>query len=137
MSAEIITEELSREDYAALDKVLRRIDTENSNRASLETFANWKLGFKLFRDLELHFERSADRKPYEDVHRALLTSFLGLTELLLVRIGDLQEGDLARISLTKEAFSGCAKYMRQKYNQWFAPVDSSVVRQFETRMAGQ
>src|ERR1041385_7742744 len=116
MSADIATEEISREDYTALDKILRRIDSENSKRTSLETFANWKLGFKLFRDLELHFERATDRKPYEDVHRALLTSFLGLTELLLVRIGDLQESDLARISLTKEAFTSCAKYMRQKYN---------------------
>ena len=137
MSAETATEELSREDYAALDKVLRRIDSENSRRASLETFANWKLGFKLFRDLELHFERAHDRKPYEDVHRALLTSFLALTEVLSVKIGELEASDLARISLSKEAFGGCAKYMRQKYNQWFAPIDSSVARQFETRMAGQ
>jgi hypothetical protein len=137
MSAESTIEELSREDYAAMDKVLRRIDTENSRRASLETFANWKLGFKLFRDLELHFERAPDRKPYEDVHRALLTSFLALTEVLLVKIGDLEETDLARISLSKEAFAACARYLRQKYDQWFAPIDSSVVRQFETRMAAK
>src|SRR4051812_3428253 len=109
MSAELAIEELSREDYAALDKVLRRIDTENSRHASLETLANWKLGFKLFRDLELHFERAHDRKPYEDVHRALLTSFLGLTEVLLVKIRDLDDGDLARISLSKESFGGCAR----------------------------
>jgi hypothetical protein len=137
MSVETASEELSREDYTALDKILRRIDSENSKRASLETFANWKLGFKLFRDLELHFERASDRKPYESIHRALMTSFLALTEVLFVKIGDLDDSELARISLSKEAFAGCTKYMRQKYNQWFAPIDSSVVRQFETRMAGQ
>jgi hypothetical protein len=137
MSAETASEELSREDYTALDKILRRIDSKNSRRASLETLANWKLGFKLFRDLELHFERAADRKPYENVHRALLTSLLALTEVLFVKIRDLDDSELERISLSKESFGGCAKYMRQKYNQWFAPIDSSVVRQFETRMAGQ
>lgn len=131
------TEELSREDYAALDLVLRRIDGENSSRATLETFANWKLGFRLFRNLELHFERAQDRRSYQEVHRALLTSFLGLTEILQVKIAALEDADLEKISLSKSSFAGCVAYMRKKYDQWFAHIDSSVVRQFESRMAGQ
>ena len=131
------TEEVSREDYAALDMVLRRIDSDNSSHATLETFANWKLGFRLFRDIELHFERSQNRSSYQDVHRALLTSFLGLTELLQVKIAGIDDADLQKISLSKNTFASCVNYMRKKYDQWFAHIDSSVVQQFETRIAGQ
>jgi hypothetical protein len=135
MSALSYVEEVSHEDYAAVEKVLRQIDTDNPRRASLETLANWKLGFKLFRDLELSFERLVDRSEYQHAHRALLTSLLAMTEALQLKVTSLDEADLRRISLSKETFAGCLKYIRQKYNQWFAPVDPTIARLFETRMA--
>jgi len=128
-------DEVTAEDYAAVDKLLRNIDNENLRRSSLENFAYWKLGFKLYRQLELQYECSDNRAPYEAAHRALLTSVLALTEVLNARLSKIDDADLARISLSKQTFEGCARYMRRKFNQWFAPIDSSVASVFESRMA--
>jgi hypothetical protein len=131
MSVVISTDEVSPEDYAGIDAVLRNIDRENQKRASLETFAQWKLAFRMYRELELQYERSINREPSAGAHRASLMSLLALTEALASRLQGIDEQDLKRISLSNDVFAGCAKLLRRKYNQWFAPVNSSLVKQFE------
>jgi hypothetical protein len=135
MNATAFETEVSPEAYAAVDAVLRNIDHENQQRASLETLAQWKLVFKMYRQLELHFEMLKNRAPYEKSHRVVLTSLLALTEALQLGIENLSDSDLGRISLSKATFEGCTRFVRRKYNQWFAPIDSSVVRKFEEQFA--
>jgi hypothetical protein len=123
MNALSSEEAVSLGDYAAVDKVLRQIDRENAKRDSLENFAYWKLGFKFFRDLELDFERAANRQPYEAAHRAMLTTFLAITEVLKLGVENFHDSDLSKIGLSKASFAAATRYLRMKYNQWYAPVD--------------
>jgi hypothetical protein len=126
------SDEVSPQEYAAIEAVLRNIDKENQRRGSLETFAYWKLAFRMYRDLELQYERSSNRDPSAGAHRAVLTSLLALTEVLLLRLPSVEDADLKKIALSKDTFEGCAKLLRRKYNQWFARVDCSAAKEFDT-----
>ena len=130
------SDEVSAEDYAAVDKVLRKIDRENANRASLEPFAYWKLGFNLYRDLEFQYQCDTNRDRFATIHRAILTSILGATEMLESNVDRFDDSDLGRIGLSKQTFKGCARYLRRKYRQWYLPLEPKLVEIFESKFAG-
>jgi hypothetical protein len=112
-------------DIAAIDRVLSEIDRRN---AQLDSFAYWKLALRLFKDFDLRFARMQDRSRFEPTHRVLLTSMLAATECLNSFAKTIDDGELERISLTKEALEANLKYLRSKHQQWYALVDPLTIQ---------
>jgi hypothetical protein len=133
MNAQIELAPLSLDDFAALGKILRRL--ERKEDAPLEKLANWKLVFNLYRETELKYTIANERKSYEETHRAVLTNLIAITERLFEKARELSDGELQQLQFPRAAFDVCLKYLRGKYNAWYVPIDPEFEKEFEKRMA--
>jgi hypothetical protein len=115
---------ITDQDIATIDRILNQIDKRN---AQLESFAYWKLALMFFKDFDLRFAVLPERSKVEPTHRMLLTSLLGVTECLHSVVHRLGNGDLERIALSKDAIAGNLRYLRSKYQQWYALVDPQTI----------
>lgn len=119
--------EVTLEDIAAVEKILKHIDHQNTKRTLLEPLANWKLGLKIFKDFELRYTCMADRSQLEKGHRAILTALMAVTECLNTASEDLTDEDLKGIRLTKKAIDSNARYLRTKFQQWYGLRDQALL----------
>ena len=115
--------EVSSAEIAAVEAALRHLDAQRKNRQLLGHIAQWFLVLKMFKELELHFLKSKERKQNEPRHRALLTGIMGFGEILLAESTDILDKDFALISSSRESLAANVRYLRDKYEQWFVEVD--------------
>jgi hypothetical protein len=127
MSAESILEEVSREDLAAIEKVLQHIDRQNAAKATLAPIANWLLALRIFKETELRFTCMKDRSKIEQSHRALLSTIMAFGEWSIVAAESLSESDLKSIHTSREALLANVKYLRMKYTQWYGLRDEQQI----------
>jgi hypothetical protein len=123
MSVDASMEEVSREDIAAIEQVLRHIDRSNAQRATLAPLANWILALRIYKDVELRFTCMKDRSNIAQAHRALLSTIMATGEWMLAASESFDESDLKSIQTSREALLANVKYLRMKYAQWYGARD--------------
>lgn len=71
----------------------------------------------------MHYSRSKDRKQNESKHRGLLTGMMGFGDILLSESEGISEKDFALINSSRSALEANVRYLREKYEQWYVPID--------------
>ena len=117
------TDEVSPSEIAAVEAALRHLETQRKSRQVLGHIAQWFLVLKMYKDLELHFVKSKDRKQSEDKHRALLTGVMGIGEILVNESKEISEQEFGLINSSRTSLISNVRYLRDKYEQWFLQVD--------------
>jgi hypothetical protein len=129
MSVDTSTEEVSREEIAAVEKVLQHIDRSNAQRATLAPVANWILALRIYKEIELRFTRMKDRSKIAQSHRAILSTIMATGEWMLAASESFNADDLKSIHTSREALAANVKYLRTKYSQWYGRRDPQHVRE--------
>lgn len=115
------------DEITAVEAALRKIDYANLQKHVFSSIPKWFLVLELFKDLELGYTCLADKTGLAAKYRAVLTSVLGMGEMIVAVTEDTDESSLAVINYSRENILCNVSYLRDKYEQWFVERDPQVI----------
>jgi hypothetical protein len=113
---------VSPSEIAAVEAALRHLETTDHKRI-LGQVAQWFLVLKMYKHLEVGFQKAVNRAAVASQHRAVLSALMGIGEWFLNESTAIPPETFALISYSREALAANIKYLHEKYEQWFVEID--------------
>jgi hypothetical protein len=118
-----VADDVSPAEIGAVEAALRHLESQHKTKHVLGQVAQWFLVQRMYKDLEVSFARSKNRKTVAAQHKALLAMMMGLGQYLLNESQAISESEFALISSSRESLAANVRYLQEKYEQWFVEID--------------
>jgi len=110
-------------ELAAVESALSHLESQHKNKHVLGQIAQWFLVLKMYKELEIGFLKSKNRKSVASQHKAILTMIMGLGQWLLNESQNISDKDFELISCSRESLAANVRYLNEKFEQWFVEID--------------
>jgi hypothetical protein len=107
-------------ELALVEAALRQIVPADLEERILAEIPKWFLLMDMFKKLEIPYSRLANRKLVEPRYRAVLTTLMAYGENIVAGLESSSTVDLTPIKSSRELVDFNVRYLRDKYEQWFA-----------------
>jgi hypothetical protein len=115
-------DEVTPAEIAAVEAALNHLEKTDHKRV-LGQIAQWFLILKMYKHLEVSFQKSTNRDSIASKHRAVLCALMGFGEWFWNESDSIPPGAFALISYSRESLAANLRYLREKYEQWFVEID--------------
>jgi hypothetical protein len=116
-------DDVSEQDLAAVEVALRHLERRNRERALLKMVVEWFFVLRMVKEVERSFLQTRNRETLQAKHRAILGGMMGFGEILAAETEGLAETELKGTGYSRESLVANVRYLREKYEQWFVPLD--------------
>ena len=107
-------------ELALVEAALRQIVPADLEERILAEIPKWFLLMDMFKKLEIPYSRLTNRKLVEPRYRAVLTTLMAYGENIVAGLDSSSTVDLTPIKSSRELVDFNVRYLRDKYEQWFA-----------------
>jgi hypothetical protein len=117
------------DELALVEKALREIVPADLEERIMAEIPKWFLLMNIFKKFEIPYSRltSANRKIVEPRYRAVLTTLMAYGENIVAGLVSSSTIDLTPIKSSRELVDFNVRYLRDKYEQWFALGETTAI----------
>jgi hypothetical protein len=100
----------------------------------LGEIAQWFLVLKMYKHLEIGFQKASNRTSVSSQHRAVLSVLMGVGEWYLNQSANIPSDAFDLISYSRDALAANVRYLREKYEQWFVEINEQEINRVWSKL---